>query len=88
MKKRRVCLRALCEEHSPIPAQEVGQSRVSSVIVLKGCSIRESSSVVSSRARPPHRADVDRGRRRNATFSSGPFYPSLQTLKIKCCFIK
>ena len=37
---------------------------------------------------PPHRADVDRGRWRNATFSSGPLYPSLQTLKIKCCFIK
>lgn len=25
MKKRRVCLRALCEEHSPIPAQKSGK---------------------------------------------------------------
>ena len=52
MKKRRVFLRALCEKHSPIPAQEVGQSGVNSVIISKGSSIRESSSVVSSRARP------------------------------------
>lgn len=52
MKKRRVCLRALCEEHSPIPAQEVGQSGVNSVIISKESSIRESSSVVSSSARP------------------------------------
>lgn len=50
MKKRGVCPRALCEEHSPTPAQELRQSGVNSVIISKESSIRESSSVVSSSA--------------------------------------
>ena len=87
MKKRGVCRRALCEEHSPIPAQELGQSGVNSVIISKESSIRESFSGVSSRAHA-HVVLTWTGPLKECYLLLWATLSSLQTLKIKRCFIK